>query len=198
MMPVSGRNGMVSSAHPMATDAGLSILRAGGNAFDAAVAIAATLNVVEPMMSGIGGYGTVLVYDSHRGECRFLNCSDRMPRGLDSDLFRPPTKGWQENRRGAKAVSTPGNVRGWQALSRSYGRLSWSQLFQPAIGLAQDGVPVTPALAQAIEREFADFPQHARKIYGRGGKPLGTGDSLVQSDLARSLIELASVGPDAL
>ena len=64
--PVQGKQGMVSSAHPIATQAGLRILKRGGNAFDAAVAVAATLNVVEPMMSGIGGYGTILIFDSKK------------------------------------------------------------------------------------------------------------------------------------
>jgi len=86
-----GTSGMISSAHPEATEAGLRILEAGGNAYDAAVAVATALNVVEPMMSGIGGYGTILVYDAETGRSRFLNSSGRIPQGLDSDVFRPPT-----------------------------------------------------------------------------------------------------------
>src|SRR5574339_477490 len=82
--------GMVSTAHPLATEAGLEVLRAGGNAFDAAVAIAATLNAVEPMMSGMGGYGTIVTYDAKTKRARFLNCSGRIPRSLDSDVFRAP------------------------------------------------------------------------------------------------------------
>jgi gamma-glutamyltranspeptidase/glutathione hydrolase len=82
---------MVSSAHPAATEAGLAILDAGGNAFDAAVAVAAALNVVEPMMSGMGGYGTILIFDAERQESRFLNSSGLIPRALDSDVFRAPT-----------------------------------------------------------------------------------------------------------
>ncbi len=74
-VPAIGTLGMVSSAHPLATKAGLDILKSGGNAFDAAVSIAAMLNVVEPMMSGIGGYGTVLVYDAEKEQALFLNCS---------------------------------------------------------------------------------------------------------------------------
>ena len=73
--PATGTAGMVSSAHPMATQAGLDILEKGGNAFDAAVAVAAMLNVVEPNMSGVGGYGTILVYDAAQQQTRFLNAS---------------------------------------------------------------------------------------------------------------------------
>ncbi|NOR54460.1 MAG: gamma-glutamyltransferase, partial [Candidatus Aminicenantes bacterium] len=86
-----GTKGMVSSAHPMATQAGLNVLKAGGNAFDAAVAIAATLNVVEPQNSGIGGYGTILVYDARSGKTRFLDSSGKIPQKVNSDVFRLPT-----------------------------------------------------------------------------------------------------------
>jgi gamma-glutamyltranspeptidase len=106
--PAVGTHGMVSTAHPLATDAGLAVLQDGGNAFDAAVAIAAALNVVEPMMSGIGGYGTILSYSADEERVRFLNPSGRIPAGTDSDAYRAPTSNYRENRRGAKAVSTPG------------------------------------------------------------------------------------------
>jgi gamma-glutamyltranspeptidase/glutathione hydrolase len=188
---------MVSSAHPLATEAGSAILQAGGNAFDAAVAIAAVLNVVEPMMSGIGGYGTILIYDAARRECRFLNSSDRIPRRVNSDLFRPPTPGYQANRRGARAVSTPGNVRAWQALSRSHGRLPWSELLQPAIRLAWEGFPVGPLLARCIQLEIASLPAHAQEIYGRHGRPLQAHEFLIQRDLAQSLAQIAAEGADA-
>src|SRR5688500_18575992 len=91
--PATGTSGMVSSAHPLATEAGLEILRTGGNAFDAAVAIAAALNVVEPAMSGAGGYGTIMLYDAGARESWFLNSSGRIPAGVQSDAFRAPTPG---------------------------------------------------------------------------------------------------------
>jgi gamma-glutamyltranspeptidase/glutathione hydrolase len=137
--PAAGTSGMVSSAHPIATEAGLEILKKGGNAFDAAVAVAAALNVVEPMMSGMGGYGTILIYDVKKGEVRFLNSSGRIPAGVNSDAFRAPTPGYSENRTGAKAVSTPGNVHAWEAMSKSYGVLKWRELFGPAIKAASEG-----------------------------------------------------------
>ena len=79
-------NGSVASAHPLATKAGMDILEKGGNAFDAAIAVAACLNVIEPMMSGLGGYGTILIYDSKESNVRFLNPSGRFPQ---KDQYRP-------------------------------------------------------------------------------------------------------------
>ena len=81
-----GTHGMVSTAHPIATHAGLETLKQGGNAFDAAVTIASTLNVVEPMMSGMGGYGTILVYDAVRGEAHYLDASGKIPIAVDADV----------------------------------------------------------------------------------------------------------------
>ncbi|OFW08080.1 MAG: gamma-glutamyltransferase [Acidobacteria bacterium RIFCSPLOWO2_02_FULL_67_36] len=195
--PAAGRSGMVSSAHPLATEAGLKILRSGGNAFDAAVAVAAALNVVEPEMSGMGGYGTILVYDAKSKKTWFLNPSGRIPAAVDSDAFRAPTPGYVENRRGAKSVSTPGNVHAWEAMSRRHGRLKWSRLFEPAIDLAANGFALESREADLIARGFAGFPEHARTIYGPHGKPLGAGERLVQTDLARSLGLVAKGGAAA-
>jgi gamma-glutamyltranspeptidase / glutathione hydrolase len=196
--PAVGTNGMVSSAHPFATRAGLEILEEGGNAFDAAVAVAAALNVVEPMMSGIGGYGAIVIYDAERGETRLLHASSRAPATLDPAVFRPPTPNYLENRRNAKAVTTPGNVNAWEALSEEYGDLEWRRLFRPAIELAEGGFVVDEENAGWIASEFPAFPEHAQAIYGRNGVPLGVGDRLVQEDLAESLRTIAEQGADAV
>jgi gamma-glutamyltranspeptidase/glutathione hydrolase len=189
---------MVSSAHPLATQAGLEILEAGGNAFDAAVAVAATLNVVEPMMSGMGGFGVSLLYDAKKGTLRCLDSSGRFPAATNADVFRAPTAHYLENRKGAKAVSTPGNARHWETLSKKYGKLPWAQLLAPAIKLADEGFPISAHTARHISSEFPAFPEHARGIYGKDGKPQRAGDRLVQKDLARSLRLLAAQGARAL
>jgi gamma-glutamyltranspeptidase/glutathione hydrolase len=194
----SGSAGMVSSAHPLATEAGLEILKAGGNAFDAAVAVAAALNVVEPMMSGMGGYGTILTFDVETGRARFLNPSGRIPRGLDSNVFRPPTPRWRENRRGAKAVSTPGNANAWEAMWKGFGQMEWEQLFAPAIRLAEGGFELDKRTAFLIASAFDSFPEHARDFYGTEGVPLQDGERLVQIDLGRSLRAIAEEGAGAL
>jgi gamma-glutamyltranspeptidase / glutathione hydrolase len=185
---------MVSSANPYATRAGLEILSEGGNAFDAAVAIAAALNVVEPMMSGIGGYGAIAIYDAKEGETRFLHASSRMPATLEPDVFHPPAPNYVENRRSAKAISTPGNVNAWETLSRDYGELEWRRLFDPAIELADEGFVLDGITAAWIESEFPAFPEHAREIYGNDGVPLRAGETLFQEDLANSLGLIAEEG----
>jgi gamma-glutamyltranspeptidase/glutathione hydrolase len=193
-----GTRGVVSSAHPLATQAGVAVLESGGNAFDAAVAVAAALNVVEPMMSGMGGYGTILVWDAAAGRARFLNASGRFPALLDSDAFRPPTPGWAQSRFGAKGVSTPGNVNAWDALWREYGSLPWPDLFEDAIRLASEGFEVSPRTASMIAAVWKEIPAHAREIYGRQERPLTAGERLVQQDLARSLAVVARAGAAAV
>ena len=192
--PVEGTHGMVSSAHPLATRAGLAILQKGGNAFDAAVAVAAVLNVVEPAMSGMGGYGTILVYSKAYNALRFLNCSGRIPAGLKPDIFRAPTPDFEKNRIGAAAVSTPGNANAWEAMSKKYGKLRWRELFDPAIELAETGYVLTAREANTIKDAFVGFPGTAKAIFGKEGAPLAAGDRLIQKDLAASLRAVAQEG----
>ncbi|MGH9768184.1 MAG: gamma-glutamyltransferase, partial [Blastocatellia bacterium] len=196
--PAIGASGMVSSAHPIATQAGLDILAAGGNAFDAAIAVAATLNVVEPMMSGVGGYGAMIIYDANKREMKFLDSSGRVPASLDSDVFRPPTPDFQKNRLGAKSISTPGNANAWEALSKSHGKLEWRRLFDAAIKAADEGFVISEKTAEHIKAEFDAFPNQARSIYGRNGEPLKAGDRLTQKDLGASLRMIAEQGARAI
>lgn len=193
-----GSEGMVSTAHPIATEAGLATLRQGGNAFDAAVTIASTLNVVEPMMSGMGGYGTILVYDAEQREAHYLDASGKIPQAVDSDVYRAPWPGYEENRRNAKAISTPGAANAWEAMSERFGTLAWSELLQPAIRAAEDGFIIDERTAWFIELAFPDFPEHARAFYGQDGAPLQAGARLVQQDLAASLRQLAEHGAAAI
>jgi gamma-glutamyltranspeptidase / glutathione hydrolase len=193
-----GTNGMVSSAHPLATRAGLEVLEDGGNAFDAAVAVAATLGVVEPYMSGIGGYGAMVVYDARTDEVRSLSAASRTPETLDPRAFRPATPGYLENRRGAPAASTPGSVNDWEALWEEYGELGWSRLLEPAIAQAEDGFVLDAENAGWIGSEFYTFPPHARELYGDSGAPLSEGQRLVQEDLGRSLRLISEQGTGAV
>src|SRR5215475_9385177 len=95
--PAAGTKGMVSTGHPLATQAGIEILEAGGNAFDAAVAVSAALNVVEPMMSGMGGFGVILMYDADKDALRCVDSSGRFPALTNADVFRAPTGDFMNN-----------------------------------------------------------------------------------------------------
>ncbi|WP_085715073.1 gamma-glutamyltransferase family protein [Pseudomonas sp. B28(2017)] len=187
--------GAVASAHPLATAAGMKILAKGGNAFDAAVAISATLSVVEPAMSGLGGYGSTLLYNAGSGEVKYLNASGKFPLSTNSDLMRAPTENYLGNRRGAKSISTPGNLNAWSEMHRAYGKLPWETLFGSAIDHAHNGFPIPPFTAKVIESAFSGFSDYSKSIYGRVGSPLLEGDLLVQKDLAKTYELIAAQGP---
>ncbi len=193
-----GTNGMVSSAHPLATRAGLEVLEDGGNAYDAAVAVAASLGVVEPYMSGVGGYGAMVVYDAQSGRTRSLSAPTRVPETLDPAVFRPSAPGYLQNRQGAPAISTPGAVHDWEALWKEYGELRWERLLEPAVRQAEEGFVLDEENAAWIASEFYAFPPHARRIYGKNGTPLLAGQRLVQEDLGRSLRQISEEGADAV
>ena len=194
----TGTGGMVASAHRRATEAGVEILELGGNAFDAAVAVAATLTVVEPMNSNIfGGYGTVILYDAERGEIRYLDNNGRFPKATNSDVFREAER-LQDMMRTAKAVSTPGNLHGFEALWEEHGSLPWADLWEAAIFHADEGVGVTAPLGRAIAGAWEHFSDRAKTIYGAGGEPLGEGDWLGQHELAASMRTVAAEGAAAL
>ncbi len=196
--PAVGGSGMVSSANPYATQAGLQILNNGGNAFDAAVAVAAALNVAEPMMSGIGGYGAIVIYDAESGETRFLDTGSRVPENLDPSVFREYTPGYVDNRCGAMAVATPGNLNAWETLSNDYGELGWGRLFEPAIELADEGIVLGDITAAWIDATWPAFPENAKSFYGSNGTPLRAGETLVQEDLGDSFRLIADEGASTM
>jgi gamma-glutamyltranspeptidase/glutathione hydrolase len=189
-------NGAIASAHPLATRAGLAVLEKGGNAFDAAVAVAATLNVVEPVMSGLGGYGSTLVYIEKNKEIRYLNASGKFPAKVNSDLMREPTPGFMENRKGPKSISTPGNLNAWKEMHTKYGKLPWNNLFDEAIYYAKTGFPIPPHTARLIADSFDQFSVHSKSFYGKEGRPLQEGEILIQKDLAKTYQLIAEKGVD--
>jgi gamma-glutamyltranspeptidase/glutathione hydrolase len=146
------------------------------------------------MMSGVGGYGAMVIYDAGKREMKFLDSSGRVPATLNSDVFRAPTPDYQKNRVGAKSVSTPGNANAWEALSKSHGKLEWRRLFDAAIKAADEGFVISETTARHIKSEFNAFPDQAKSIYGRNGEPLKAGDRLAQKDLAASLRLIAEQG----
>ena len=190
---VMGVNGMVSSAHPLASGAGLRILADGGNAFDAAVAVASTLNMVEPYMSGVGGIGLALVYVASEDRVRALNFSGRAPKAADPARFTQETK-----EVGILSPLVPGNVAGWLTLHETYGSMDRPRLFQSAIGYAEDGFPITHLNSSMIAQSAARlsmFPS-ASIILGNNGSAPAPGARLAMPQLANSLKDIAKNGMD--
>ena len=187
-----GANGMAASAHPLASLAGIRILVAGGNAFDAAVAVASTLNVCEPFMSGAGGVGVALAYVAAEDRVRALNFSGRMPSAADPEEYTATDK-----EVGIRSALVPGNVAGWLTLHETYGRLDREQLFGPAIGYAERGTVITSFNATSIGDSvprLERFPSAGIFVKdGRGPRP---GARLKQHQLAKSLCAIAKGGKE--
>jgi gamma-glutamyltranspeptidase/glutathione hydrolase len=160
-------NGAVAAGHPLASMAGLRMLMQGGTAADAAVAVMAVLNVVEPWASSAAGNGLATVREKKTGKIVSLAFTGHAPKALDD------TASGADLTRGPKAVVTPGSFGGWIELTRRYGRLPLHTLLEPAIGYARDGHPLDPSIAQTISRQakqLGEYPTSAA-IFLPGGKP---------------------------
>ncbi|HET7036611.1 MAG TPA: gamma-glutamyltransferase, partial [Thermomicrobiaceae bacterium] len=189
-----GRHGVVASAHPLASAAGLRMLEEGGNAVDAAVAVAAALNVAEPYMSGLGGDGYMLITLPGASRPLVLDYNGSVPREADPAAY---TKAEQQT--GPKAPLVPGAPAGWLTALERYGSMSPAEVFAPAIDYAEHGAPVTykntEFIAGAAERIRA-FPLTAATFLP-GGHPPRPGSLLRQPKLARTYRVLAEEGAHA-
>ena len=191
---VMGRNGMVCAGQPLAAQAGISILQRGGNAVDAAIATAAALGVVEPLMSGIGGDGFIMTYRAEDDRLRISNGTGAAPYAATLERYRDgiPMKG-------ILSVSVPGILNAWLDTHAEFGTMPLGDVLAPAIALASDGIPVTHYLAAAIAGDalLCEFPT-SRAVFTRDGSgaPLQVGDILRQTDLARTLTTIAEQGRD--
>jgi gamma-glutamyltranspeptidase/glutathione hydrolase len=195
---VMGLGPMVATSQPLAAQAGLSILAAGGNAFDAAVATAAMLAVVEPTGTGPGGDAFALVYRARGAEIHALNGSGRAPAALTPELLRAGGH-TQMPQRGALSVTVPGAVDAWAALARTHGRMSLAELLAPAVAVADGGYPVSELIAlawQASEPLLAAHPD-ARQHFLPGGRAPRAGEIIRLPALARSLRLIAEGGAEA-
>ncbi|MBW3541902.1 MAG: gamma-glutamyltransferase [Planctomycetes bacterium] len=185
---VAGLHGAVASAHPLASQAGLDVLRSGGNAVDAAVAMAVALAAVEPYMSGPAGVGLLLLYRSD-GTARVLNFSGCAPQAAVPEVFDPAS---QET--GPKACLVPGNVAGWfEALARE-GTRPAGEVFAPAVRLAREGFPLHPANATFIDIARPRLNAAGQAVFG--SVPARIGAVLRQPELADTLERLAAEGPE--
>lgn len=185
---VAGTHAAVASAHPLASAVGIDMLKAGGHAVDAVVAMAVALGVVEPYMSGVGGVGFLLLHEA-TGQTRVLNFCGNTPALATPDKFTNETK-----ERGIKAPLIPGNVAGWFEAHRQYGRLPVERIFAPAAEFAERGFPLHPFNVEMIRSSMPRLNPAGVEIYGR--VPLRIGALLKQPDLGRTLRKLASDGPD--
>jgi gamma-glutamyltranspeptidase/glutathione hydrolase len=193
---------MVAAAHPVAAAAGAEILAAGGNAVDAAIATSATLGVVEPFGSGIGGGGFLLSYRADTGQVTALDCREAAPAATTPDLLIDPSTGQPYTRNtlltGGLSVGVPGQVRCWTEALRRFGRLSLMQDLQPAIRAARDGFDVTPYFNHEIglnRTRLAQFPESASRFLPRG-RALAIGAHFAQPELADTLDLIARRGAD--
>src|SRR6202051_2654703 len=202
--PVLGQHGMVCTSHPLATQAGLDVLKAGGSAVDAAIAANATLGLMEPVSNGIGGDLFAIVYSAKENKLYGLNGSGRSPLGLSYDQMKselaklhretiPPL--------GMLPISVPGTVDAWAELHKKFGKLKLSDDLAPAIRYAEEGFPVTELIAYYWAfgpRLYKGLPGAFLETYtldGKGRTP-GKGDIFKNPDLARTLRSIGEKGRD--
>jgi gamma-glutamyltranspeptidase/glutathione hydrolase len=193
-------HGMIATSQPLASAAGLAVLQRGGNAVDAAVTAAAVLNVVEPHMTGIGGDVWAIVWVARERRLVGLNATGRSGALLSrEELVRRGRSEMPQS--GAEAVTVPGALSGWVALLERYGTITLAQALEPAIGVADEGFPVTPVIA----REWADETETLRRDPGAratllldGARAPRAGEWFRNPDLAATFRLIAREGPGVL
>lgn len=192
---VYGRHGMVCAAQPLAVQAGIEMLKAGGSAVDAAIAVNACLGLMEPTANGIGGDLFAIVWDPKTGKLHGLNACGRSPLALTADKVKPEADGtiplyspfsW----------SVPGTVDGWAELHAKYGRLPLAQVLAPAIKYAEEGFPLSPVIASDWERGAARFKAYPgfADVFMPGGRSPREGELFKNPALGRTLRQIAEKG----
>jgi gamma-glutamyltranspeptidase/glutathione hydrolase len=192
---VYAANGMVATSQPLASTAGLEVLRQGGNAIDAAVAAAAVLSVTEPHMTGIGGDMFAIVWLAAEQKLVALNASGRAGSLMTRETLQ--ARGFRAgSQQGVMSVTVPGALAGWDTLLRTYGRRTLAQVLEPAIAYARDGFPVTPIIAAqwADQSEFLQRDSAATATFLPGGRAPRAGEWFQNSDYARALQVIADSG----
>ena len=193
--PVRARHAMVGAQEPLAADVGVQVLKDGGNAVDAAVAVGFALAVTHPYAGNLGGGGFMLIRFAG-GRSTFIDFRERAPgkasRNMYLDAAGKPTR---ESLDGWKSAGVPGTVRGFEMAHRKYGSRKWGELVEPAIALAERGFPVSYALAESLKsaRNLSQDPE-SRRIFLKNGTYWAPGDTLTQPELARTLSRIAQNG----
>lgn len=196
---VVAKHGIVATSHPLAAQAGLDVLKAGGNAIDAAIACNAMLGVVEPASCGIGGDLFAIYWDSKTKTLSGLNASGRSPYTLNRDVFKQ--KGLEQiPTYGPLSWSVPGCVSGWEALSKRFGSKPWSELLGAAIATAEEGFPVTEVIAgewSSAAARLREWPDSARTFLVDGMRAPRFGEVFRNPTLAATYRQLAEAGASA-
>ena len=195
--PVYSKNGMVASSQPLASEAGLRILQLGGNAADAAVAVAAALNVTEPTSTGIGGDCFCLFFDNQKKEVFGLNASGRAPAGLSLDKLNelgindalPPLS--------VHTITVPGAAAGWVDTIQKFGSMNLKEVLLPAISLAEEGFPVAPLTARSWQRGIKQLRMgpNANEMLLNGEAPK-EGEIMKNPTLGKTFRDLAERGKE--
>jgi gamma-glutamyltranspeptidase / glutathione hydrolase len=196
------QNGMAATSHPIATVIALDILKKGGSAVDAAIAANAFLGLADPGDGGMGGDMFAIVWDAKSGKLHGLNASGRSAQSLTVEKMKAEIEAGNRYGRGALSVTVPGVVDGWYALHEKFGKLPMSEIFQPTIDYARQGIPVTQEVVYSQHTygkpflEATDNPNfHA--LYMMNGEFPQEGDLFTNPDLANSMTIMATKGRDA-
>ena len=193
---------MAAAANPLAAEAGRDILRQGGSAVDAAIAMAMVLNLVEPQSAGIGGGGFLLHYDASAKKIVSFDGRETAPAGARADMFMgangEPVP-FRAASVGGQAIATPGLLRMLETAHREFGRLPWSRMFEPAMNLAEAGFIVSPRLHELVssDPELARMPAARAYFFDAEGKPRTVGARLENPVFFETLRLIANGGADA-
>ncbi len=199
---VEAQDWMVAAAHPLAVEAGARVLREGGSAADALVAVQAVLGLVEPQSSGLGGGGFVVWYDAETGEVTTLDGRETAPLGVTPRHFLDengePLE-FMDAVVSGLSVGTPGTPRLLEEVHRRWGRTNWGSLFNEAIALAEDGFTVSPRLAGLVAEDAERIGRvtATAEYFMPGGTAIAAGDRLTNPDYADTLRRIAAEGADA-
>ncbi len=198
--PVAAKHGIVVSAEPLASDAGLQILKAGGNAVDAAVAAGFALAVTHPVAGNIGGGGFMLVRLAD-GKCVFVDYREEAPAAASRNMYMDAAGEPKPEASivGAPAAGVPGTVAGLALAQQKYGKLSLARVMLPAIVLAEEGFPVSYALSESLraDKDLLDKFEASRRTFLRDGRLYEPGEIFRQPELANTLRQIAGEGPKA-
>ncbi|WEX07537.1 gamma-glutamyltransferase [Chelativorans sp. AA-79] len=201
--PVTAKRHMVAAANPLAAEAGLEVLRQGGSAADALVAVQTVLGLVEPQSSGIGGGAFLVWYDASSGKVTTFDGRETAPKAATPELFlddKGEPLAFFDAVIGGRSVGTPGVVRLMEEVHERHGKLGWDKLFQPAVTLAENGFEVSPRLHALIAADAGKLDKEAAArayFYDAAGEPLREGTLLKNPDYARTLRTIAEQGANA-